>query len=352
MWCTRSCIGSKSRTTRRTSCRIARIRPSRSSRSCALRRRSSSKCISDSRWAASRPAITRSRCPSSARAVPIIGCTSSRTPRLRLASSSVTESTRNGESSVFVSMTVPGTSVAVGLDRRHEDAHARGVVAPCVDERERRAHGAQELLDPAQGQIVIGQPAEHHAGEREERVAAIRRRGRLDPLGELGEHGMEPSEPGAARRGQTRSGASMWSGSAVPSGVEPVRLIIVAGRDGPRVASRGLCPDRLHDVGRPVVAPELGHHVDAGHALAPQRRRRAPSPSPSPAAHARSGSSPAARIRSRAASGISIPGTSLCRKSAWRADTNGNTPAMIGTASGRPVWRSNAARSARNGSTA
>ena len=72
--------------------------------------RSTSKCITDSRWLASRPDITRSMRPSSSRIVPTTGCSSRRTPSPRASSSSCTESTRNGESSVFVSTTVPTVS--------------------------------------------------------------------------------------------------------------------------------------------------------------------------------------------------------------------------------------------------
>ena len=78
--------------------------------------------MTDSRCEASRAEETRSRRPSSSRDVPMTGCRIRRTTRFRAVSSSVTESTRNGESSTFVSRIVPGAvnpSVATsGLNAR------------------------------------------------------------------------------------------------------------------------------------------------------------------------------------------------------------------------------------------
>ena len=107
---TRSCMGSKSRTTSRTSCRICFTRAASFSRSSSVSGRSTSKCMTDSRWLASRPESTRSMRPSSSRIVPTTGCSNRLTTRLRAKSSSLTESTRNGESSVLVSITDPTVS--------------------------------------------------------------------------------------------------------------------------------------------------------------------------------------------------------------------------------------------------
>ena len=71
--------------------------------------RSSSKCITDSRLSVSRACSTAVMRPASSRSAPITGWIFSRTVRPCASNSAETESTRNGESGVFVSSTEPGS---------------------------------------------------------------------------------------------------------------------------------------------------------------------------------------------------------------------------------------------------
>ena len=64
----------------------------------------------DSRRVASRGCRTASIAPSASRSTPTIGCSTRWMPSPRARSSALTESTRNGQSSVLVSTTEPGTS--------------------------------------------------------------------------------------------------------------------------------------------------------------------------------------------------------------------------------------------------
>ena len=84
-----------------------------------------------------------------------------------------------------------GHHVPVVVDRRHEDPHGGRMVAPSVDEREGRAHDAEQLLDPARRQILLAEPAKHHPGEHEKGVVAIGRCRGFDPLGKLDEQGVD-----------------------------------------------------------------------------------------------------------------------------------------------------------------
>ena len=66
--------------------------------------------MTDSRRDASRGCSTASIAPSASRSTPTIGCSTRWTASPRARSSALTESTRNGQSSVFVSTTEPGSS--------------------------------------------------------------------------------------------------------------------------------------------------------------------------------------------------------------------------------------------------
>ena len=81
-----------------------------------------SKCMTDSRSGDSRAWRTWTIRPSPSRSVPITGWTTRRISRPRALSSSETESTRNGESTVFVSTTDPTvvypSLASVGLNAR------------------------------------------------------------------------------------------------------------------------------------------------------------------------------------------------------------------------------------------
>jgi hypothetical protein len=66
--------------------------------------------MTDSRRVASRGCRTASIAPSASRSTPTIGCSTRRIPIPRPRSAALTESTRNGQSSVFVSTTEPGVS--------------------------------------------------------------------------------------------------------------------------------------------------------------------------------------------------------------------------------------------------
>ena len=65
--------------------------------------------MNDSRWTALRACETAAILPSS-RAMPMIGCTIRATCSPRACSAALTESTRNGQSSVLVSRTLPSGS--------------------------------------------------------------------------------------------------------------------------------------------------------------------------------------------------------------------------------------------------
>ena len=66
--------------------------------------------MTDSRREASRGCTTSLMAPSLARSTPTIGCSTRWMPRPWARSPALTESTRNGQSSVFVSTTEPGVS--------------------------------------------------------------------------------------------------------------------------------------------------------------------------------------------------------------------------------------------------
>ncbi len=106
----RSSIAGKSRTTERTDVRTVRTASSSSASSSSDSRRSSSKCMTDSRCGAPRGSRTLRIRPLPSRSVAMIGCSSRVTPSPREASSPLTESTRNGRSSVLVSSTEPSGS--------------------------------------------------------------------------------------------------------------------------------------------------------------------------------------------------------------------------------------------------
>ena len=294
MWRTRSCIGSKSRTTRRTSCRIARILPSRSTRSCSESRRSSSKCMNDSRWAASRPDMHPLE-------LAVLGAMRADhrvhdQPHAEVARRELLGDRVDQERRV-VGVRLDDRArhqVAVAIDRRHEHAHDRGVVAPRIDEREGRSDDAEQLVDPARGRG----PRRSAGGASSERRQAARRG---DPAGR------SPRSARPAPRARDGWQVGAWgctagsdtfgrldrSGSVVPSGVEPVRLLIVAGPRGSRacITMRKLGrPPRRRRPGRSARTAASRRSRPPPH---PEGRRRAPSPSPSPVAHARSGSSPA-----------------------------------------------------------
>ena len=110
MWSTRSRSSGKSRTTRRTSASTERTASSRSASSSGTSRRSSSKCMTDSVAGAPLGCRMRVMPPSGARSVPTIGCSTRTIPSPRACSSALTESTRNGRSSVLVSSTEPAGS--------------------------------------------------------------------------------------------------------------------------------------------------------------------------------------------------------------------------------------------------
>ena len=105
--CDRPSRGSRARTAaRRASTRVTAW--ARSSSWSSGTRRSTSKCIIDSRCSAPRAGPTDRTPPSSVRSTPITGCTTWRTSRPRPRSASLTESIRNGASAVLASTTVPG----------------------------------------------------------------------------------------------------------------------------------------------------------------------------------------------------------------------------------------------------
>ena len=151
------------------SSRGPRGRPASSSESV----RSSSKCITDSRWLASRPDITRSMRPCSSRTVPTTGWSTRRTVSSRAASSSVTESTRNGESSVVGLDDGAVRVVPVALGVGIEDADDGGTQAASVDERERGGHQPVELLGLGRGELLFGQTPDVGLRERVDRVASL-----------------------------------------------------------------------------------------------------------------------------------------------------------------------------------
>ena len=107
-----------------------------------------------------------------------------------------------------------GDEVAVGLQRRHEHADARRVVAAAVDEGERRSHAAEELRRPERLEVFIGQPAQEHLREDQQGVASIgRSRGR-----ELVEEGVHDGRDGLGSRDRRRLG-----GGGFGSGLGHVR---------------------------------------------------------------------------------------------------------------------------------
>ena len=134
------------------------------------------------------------------------------------------------------------------------------------------------------------------------RRRARRRRGASEPQDQR-----NAREPTAARRGRSGGRGQRRQAAAPPTGCARA--------------------DPADELGRLLVAAEAGHEVGPGDLVA-DRRRAARRPCSIPASVP---AAPAARIRARVASGIVMPGTSLWRNSAWRADTSGSTPSSSGT---------------------
>ena len=101
-----------------------------------------------------------------------------------------------------------GDEVAVGLQRRHEDADARRVVAAAVDEGERRSHAAEQLRRPERLEVFIGQPAQEHLREHEQGVASIGRRGGRELVEEVVHDGRD----GLGGDGRCLGGGGFGSG--------------------------------------------------------------------------------------------------------------------------------------------
>ena len=191
MCCIRSCIGSKSRTTRRTSCRIAPDPPLEIA--AVLLVEPAIELEMHHRLAVRR--VTARHHPLEA-AVLVANRADHRVdqqPHAEVASRELLGDRVHQERRV-VGVRLDdraGHHVSVVVDRRHEDPHGGRMVAPSVDEREGRAHDAEQLLDAARRQVLLAEPAKHHPGEHEECVVAIGRCRGFDPLGQLDEQGMD-----------------------------------------------------------------------------------------------------------------------------------------------------------------
>ncbi len=166
--------------------------------------------MTDSRCEASRPDITRSIRPSSSRAVPTTGWSSRVTRSPRATSSSLTESTRKGESSVFDFDDRARDDVALLRGGGNEHADRGWVEAAFIHEREQRTGDGRQMVGAELGQLVLTQPPQVSLRERDDRVATFDGHAGSDERGSDRGTDADPrprrrAQRPVARRSRTRS---------------------------------------------------------------------------------------------------------------------------------------------------
>src|SRR3954452_17361844 len=244
-----------SRTTRRTSSMTPRVASSSAAISSGASWRSRAKCMTDSA-VASRGWRTATIRPPPSRSVPMIGCTTRAIARPRAASSALTESTRNGRSSVFVSSTAPRAawpcSPGVGLNART----ATGAPSRPL---------ASSNAPSASWNSASGSAATASSGSR-------RTYSRVNAATACARSGATRSSTRARRR--SRSGAPAWGlSSTTPTGAHHRAPRLVVHRLGPSgaVLNCGVRAIRRAAVHDPVDQAELLRLLRREEAIALER---------------------------------------------------------------------------------